>query len=101
MNITFPHNNIPDKNKKLVLKCSVKSEALLLLENTGKCLDSDDTKRYGQILLQLQNAFTSAKEKISLRREFYRNQQNYFEKAAKLYMNKLEFKKKNGVGFNI
>lgn len=56
--------SISNKNKYLVLKCLLKEQALLWLDNTGKFLVILDTTRYEQTLIELQKAFPSGKDKI-------------------------------------
>lgn len=61
---------------RLLLKCSLKGDTILLLENTGSIFVSNQSKRYKQRIAGLKEAFPTVRDKSVLSREFYSNQQN-------------------------
>lgn len=56
-----------------MLKCLLKGETRLWIENIGNFSVGDDTISYEQTVAKLQKAFYSIKDKSPLRREFYCN----------------------------
>lgn len=50
-----------------MLKCSLKGEALLWLENIGIILLTDEAKCYEQTAAELRKAFPALKDKSALR----------------------------------
>lgn len=72
------YNNIPEKNKYLLVKCPLKEDSLFSLENTGTFLVRDEVQWYEQTITELKKTFPAIIDKSVLCREFCCNKQSTF-----------------------
>lgn len=93
------YNNVSDKNKYLLLKCWLKRDDLLRIENIDNIFINGGTKNYEQIVIELKKSFLAASDQISLRREINCNQQTAFQNTSKFFFPKFELKNKLGLDF--
>lgn len=77
------YNGIPGKNKYVLLKCPIKGDALLWLENIGRFLVNDDAKRYHLTVAEFKKYFT---------RKMLLQCPNLISKGVEFFLNKIQCK---------
>lgn len=92
LEVYISYNNIPDKNKYLVLKCSLKGMYYYGQRIWVIFYIKDEDQRYDQTVLELKKAFLVIQDKSALCKHFYCTKQTVVQKELKFYLNKLELK---------